>query len=241
LEATFRRRIVVRRERDTITADLEDNFHRFGVRLSLRDGFIERADGVAHRFPWTTCADAVASLADFHGHDAARQPAGQVDVARHCTHLVDLVRLATDHVRLSLPDRNYVFEVQGGRELETATLRVDDAVKLEWRVSADTIRAPIAWAGRSLKDFARWAADELAPVPLLEALLLRRAIHISRGRFIDQDAWRTAADVGAPATCVSFRSDVAPRAIRVLGSARDFTAHPERLLHDLEKPDPRSA
>ncbi|HEX7035082.1 MAG TPA: DUF2889 domain-containing protein [Pseudomonadales bacterium] len=234
MEQSYKRRIRVRRETNRIAVDLEDNFHRFGVQLTVVGHVVATVGGSARRVPWSTCPAAVAALRDLEGHDV-RIPF-QIDkaakAARHCTHLFDIARLALDHLRLDLPSRDYLITVEGPVERESARLAVDGRPARTWELSNGRFSSPPEWRGREIARMPAPAAADEDPRAFLEHMLIRRAVHIARGRFIDQDRWDSAADVGAAATCISFQPQVRASARRVKGSARDFTGREERLLAD---------
>lgn len=235
MEQTYERRIRVRRKPAWIAADLEDNFHRFGVRLTLVGHTVARVEGIARRVPWSTCPGALAALRDFEGHDV-RVPF-EIDkdakATRHCTHLFDIARLALDHLRLDLPGRDYRVSVAGPIERELAVLTVDGQRARTWELAKHRIVAPAEWQGLDVATATARSTPEQDPEAWLELMLMRRAIHIARGRFIDQDRWATAADVGAAPSCISFQPHVRAAALRVKGSARDFTGREALLLADL--------
>lgn len=235
MEQTYQRRILVRREPGAVAADLEDNFHRFGVRLEVDGARVTKATGIAARTPWATCPGALAALSDFPGHDVreAFSLDGASRAARHCTHLYDIALLALDHLRLDLPGRDYRIHVVGDYAGERASLDVDGRKALAWQIADDRIVTPEAWRGVPVPQVHTHVRSDDDPVAFLEIMLLRRAVRISHGRFIDQDAWATAADVGAAPSCLSFQPQVRETAVRVRGSARDFTGAEHALLADL--------
>jgi hypothetical protein len=54
-----------------------------------------------------------------------------------------------------------------------------------------------------------------------------------RGRFIEQDNWKTAADLQAAPTCISFQPAIRAHAVKVKGAAYDFTGKEDLLLADI--------
>jgi hypothetical protein len=235
VEQSYQRRILVRRESDAIAVDLEDNFHRFGVRLGVRGGRVSEVSGTAGRAPWTTCPGAVAALEDLHGHDV-REPF-VIDraskAARHCTHLFDMAMLALDHLRLGLPGRDYRLAVEGSMESERVTLAVDGRAVRAWQIANDCFVSPEAWRGVPVPRVHTRVNANDDPVAFVEIMLMRRVARISHGRFMDQDRWESAADINAAPTCISFQPGIRDSARRVKGSARDFTGAEHRLLDDL--------
>lgn len=240
MEQTYQRRILVRRVQGGIAVDLEDNFHRFGVRLELRGDRVGFVRGVALRVPWVTCPGALAALTDFEGHDVRERftMKGASKAARHCTHVFDLVMLGLDHLRLDLPGRDYRIGVAGSYACERAVLRIDGRDARTWKIAHDRIVEPEIWQGVPVAEIHGRVRASDDPVAYLEIMLMRRAVRISHGRFIDQNAWGSAADVHAAPSCISFQPEVRDTARRVRGSERDFTGAERTLLADLaESPE----
>jgi hypothetical protein len=64
-------------------------------------------------------------------------------------------------------------------------------------------------------------------------MVLRRAWDIGRARGRDLDHMKTAVELLPflpPAPCFTFQPDVVERSKRMKGTARDFSADPDRLL-----------
>jgi hypothetical protein len=225
MEQTYQRRILVRRDRGAIAVDLEDNFHRFEVLLGLRGDEVSAVTGTARRVPWATCPGALVALQDLNGHDP-RTPFvidRESKATRHCTHLFDMAMLALDHLRLGIPSRDYRVSADGPRERERITLAVDGRRVRTWELYGNRFVTPNEWRGHEVAKLRTLLSEDADPVAFLEQMVMRRAVHISRGRFLDQDSWETAADLDAAPTCISFQPGIKASAVRIRGSARDFT------------------
>jgi hypothetical protein len=235
MERSYKRRILVRTNADGLSVDLEDNFHRFGVRLWVEGDTVVRVEGAALRVPWETCPGAVAALQDLEGHDvrAKFHIDGHSKAARHCTHLFDIAMLGLDHLRLDIPRRDYLISAEGPGEHECVTLDVDGRRIHTWELADNIFVSPAAWRGNDARTVHKLVAEEMDAVALVELMLLRRAVQISHGRFIDQDEWKTAADLGATPSCISFQPGNRDEAVRIKRSARDFTDAENLLLGDL--------
>src|SRR5206468_2244694 len=86
-----------------VTAEVEDDYHRFFVELR-HDG--ERITGVstdAKRFPWTTCPAAGEHLAQRITGVALRDVEGREAPLSHCTHMLDLAIMAAAHAHATQP------------------------------------------------------------------------------------------------------------------------------------------
>lgn len=237
MERSYRRRILVRRDGAGISVDLEDNFHRFGVRLQVHDHRVADASGSAGRVPWSTCPGALVALADLLGHDVRKRftIGAESKASRHCTHLFDMAMLALDHLRLDLPGRDYRLSVTGPISDERLTLEIDGENRGHWHLANDCFMAPDAWRGQPVGRVHTLVDAQADPVAFLEIMLMRRVVRISHGRFIDQDLWDSAADLGAAPSCLSFQPEVRPTARRIRGSARDFTNAQHLLLREVSE------
>ena len=89
----FRRRIVLSADGAHASAELLDDFHEMAMALTVEGGIITDARANMARFPKTTCPGAVTSLAGLRGTPVGDLPAA-LDRSAHCTHLIDLARLA---------------------------------------------------------------------------------------------------------------------------------------------------
>ena len=86
-----------------VTAEVEDDYHRFFVDLR-HDG--ERITGVAtnaKRSPWTTCPSAGDHLAERLTGALLSEVASREDPLTHCTHMLDLAILAAAHADDAAP------------------------------------------------------------------------------------------------------------------------------------------
>ena len=239
-DGVYRRHITLSGEPDAVEAELEDDFHRFGLRL-VHDGTrVVRIEARAARYPWTTCPEATWALRIVEG--TALSPRC-TDLARHtdpkaqCTHLFDLAGLAVAHAargggrlryEVAIPDRDHQCTVA---RLEASDPDVPD---LRWHLDAARITAPEPFAGQPVVGghFLRFCRETLDPAWLEPAFVLWRACAISWGRAFDvggaPEAGRFASL--AAGNCFSFQPGVVERAKRQDGTVLDFTARPEALL-----------
>jgi hypothetical protein len=235
----YRRRIRLVADGSSVTADLEDDFHRFGVDLVHDGSQVVSVRGRAHRFPWTTCAAAVGPLTALEGMPLSTDAtaAGAWTNPRHnCTHLFDLAGLAVAHAGAGRDRRQYDVEVpdRDGDGLTTnPRLWRDGSLVLSWRLRHLTIEDPHPFAGVALRgSFMRWARESLDPDTAEAAVVLRRACEISYGRLQDLDAYDVASDLGDVmlGTCHAFQPGTIEVGIRRKGSGRDFSESPDGLL-----------
>jgi hypothetical protein len=236
----YRRRIRLVARGDAVRADLEDDFHRFGVVLRHDGARVAEARGESFRFPWATCPGASARI-----EELARLPllaraadlSAHTDVRLHCTHMYDLFALALAHAAAGRRRRQYDVAVPDRTERRTApTLHRDGELVLAWRVEGHGVVDPPPFAGLALRGrpFLAWIGANLDPDAAEAALVLRRAIYIALGRGTDLDAVESADRITpiAGASCHSMQPGIAEHAHRIRNATRDFTTRPDTLLPD---------
>lgn len=173
----FWRRIELHPAPGMIVAGLEDDAHRFLLRLRHRAGCIVDVDVQADHYPWSTCA----TSGDFLGRQLAGrtlQDVASLDPYQHCTHLYDLAILCAAHVDTK---RSVRFDLQVADPVEqrsTAILLEDGVQTLCWQLNGTFIEGPGEWAGRELRKLSSWK-HELPPRIALLAAALRRALFVS--------------------------------------------------------------
>jgi hypothetical protein len=249
-DGSYRRRIIVRGVADGVAAgELEDDFHHFRVTLRHDGTVVHHIEGTGIRGPWSTCMDAGTPLREVEGTRLSTHPSvlGAIDARRNCTHMFDLAGLViTQAARSGADDRRYdiqIFDLDEGDDRRSAILWRDGVEELAWELHEGEISAPAEWVGAPLRSkFIPWACDRFAgdDDSAEAAIVLRRALDISRGRAMDLDGMETAAPLLAmmEGICHSMTAANAPVAIRQKGSARDFTDEPALLLGDFESRTP---
>ena len=234
----FRRRIELRGGDRRVEADLEDDFHRFGVRLEHDGRQVVRIAGAAGRHPWSTCPGALAPLERLVGMPLAAAASAvrrRTDPRAQCTHLLDLAGLAVAHAAAGRGLRDYEVEIPDRVEGRSrARLSRDGEALLDFEIERGAIVSPEPFAGQPSfgGGFGRWAEATLEPELAEAAIVLQRACGISMGRLWDMDQVPGAKAFGAltGGACHTFGAGVVEGAHRVVGSMRDFTDAPERLL-----------
>jgi hypothetical protein len=118
----------------------------------------------------------------------------------------------------------------------TAILLRDGHEMLRWIFDDTRLLAPEPYAGRDLRTMMRWVRETFTDPCDYEAIVvLRRGVYISGSRTYDLDRMADAAATGhISGACYVFQPGVAAKALRVVGATRDFCAHPEQLLADLD-------
>ena len=222
---SYRRAIRIAADGDTVTAEMEDDIHHFGISLHHAGGTVSSINGSAWRTPWTICPGALTQLDGLVGERLdylLELPAALR--AQQCMHLYDLVLTAIRHAGKSGFGREY--RVEGDYDQSPPLLRLwcDGAQVLEWSAVGGIIRGS-QFDGIALKDLARTfptlTADEAEA-----ALVLRRATLIAPVRMVNLDDYRAADHISpnAPAVCFARQPQRTASAARSRGSSRDFHA-----------------
>ena len=217
-----------------IGAALEDDMHRFGLRLDHSAGRITAVAARALRHPWTACPGAAPHLVgELEGErlaDVARR-----DASQHCTHLLDLAILCAAHVQDAEPAR---FDMRVADRVEgrtTASLEEAGVERLRWELSGTRVAGPAPYAGLDLRELSRWKRD-LDPNEAERAALLRRAVLVSGGRTISLPAEQRASEQGPRrlGACFNYQLPRAQESTRVMHWRRDFSTSGQEPLQDLD-------
>jgi hypothetical protein len=208
-------------------AEMEDDFHHFVTAVRHDGETIRSVEIESVRTPWVTChlaARALETLADQPLAAGARLAAEVRNAG--CTHMLDQLALAIAHAARGTPRLDYRMQVEpaAGGTIRAELLR-DELPLLAWRVENGIITGgPLA--GVSIAKLPVEAQGRVAPDVLEAAVVLRRAVHISGARVLDMDDFATIDGLtrSVPATCYSMLPGVRDRALRNVGSMRNFSA-----------------
>lgn len=245
-QGVYRRRIDLRRTGvGRVVGELEDDFHHFAIAVDHDTDAVTAVSAEGIRHPWDVCAEAdrpIQAIVGVRLRDEATV-LGALDARANCTHLFDLAGLTVAHAARTVDERRFEAEVtdpdDGGAR--RARLWIDDTAVLDWQLHKREVIGPDRWTGIPLwRGFMKWALDRLDPPTAEAAIVLRRAIDISRGRMQDLDEYRTNAELAdvMNGVCHAYTPTNRVRGIRVRGSARDFTDRPELLLADFDDRNP---
>jgi len=233
----YRRRIDVRVRPDRAVAELEDDFHQFGVDVRFDGDRVRDISARSERFPWTTCPAASQALEIFVGVELDTSLSALARLAepdRQCTHQLDLACLAIASRALGIEERRYDAAVPELSEGKTrVSLSIDGETSLEWALQGMTIASPEPFSGRRLGGgFSAWVESEFSAEQAIEAHVLRRATYIGFGRQYDFDAMPDPVEFAAAtgSRCHSFHPSVIRDARRVVGSGRRYDDRPGELL-----------
>jgi hypothetical protein len=237
-EGPYRRRIrMITTGPGTVDADLEDDFHHFGLVLRHDGDRVTSIEGRAVRAPWSTCPAAVGPLHAVEGMTLSARctaVAAQAEPRANCTHLFDLAGIAVAHAARGTERRQYDVEIPRPEgERNRVRLWRDGGLLLDWRLlDGRVVDAPpysdVPWGG----GFLRWADTTLDPETAEAAIVLRRACTIGSGRGMDLDALERADELQELmlGICYTMSAEHIHVALRNRGTVRDFADRPDALL-----------
>jgi hypothetical protein len=243
-EGTYRRRIFLQRLSPTVVqVDLEDDFHRFELKLVHDQKVVITIEAGGERYPWSTCPAAAGPLRALEGMELSRTLGSVAKVAdprANCTHMFDLAMIAIMHAAAKRETRQYDVTCPDWQDQRsTVTLDVDGERALEWEIQEHEIVSPAPYAGQRIAagSFLRWARTDLDEEDAERAFVLWRGCMIAWGRIMDLDDTARASDLlsWTGGNCYSFSEEIAVDGMRQKESRLDFTDAPGALLADLEK------
>lgn len=204
------------------TGDVADNVHHFRVAIEHSDGVVTKVSGEAVRVPWTTCPFAVGQLQAIVGASLNTEGRLPVEQTAHCTHWLDLARLAVAH---SLRGGTRVYDVEvrpssGDGDDLVADLSRDGAPFLTWTARGDKVTSPGPFVGHALAGRALWPREINDDPDLREAaLVMRRSIYIFQRHATQPEhaSLRTAAQIDLRNVCYSFNDSRIDQAVRPPG------------------------
>jgi hypothetical protein len=220
-----------------VTAEVEDDYHRFFVELRHDGDHITGVNTESKRFPWTTCPSAGDHLAARLVGAALRDVATREEPLTHCTHMLDLAILAAAHAGDTAPTLYEMLVDDPDNSPRAAILRRNGDVLLRWLIDGTTLVVPGMMAGRDLRQLKHWIG-EIDPDMREPARVLRRGAYIARGRGFDFSQLTTASAVTAKATvaCYTFSAEHGDDAWHIDESMRDFDGLENRPLADRLSP-----
>lgn len=223
----YRRRIRVTPQTDSVSSELEDDYHRMRVTL-LHDGrAVTRIEVQMERVPWTTCPGAADQLQRTFTGIALADFAARGEKRENCTHLHDLAVLAAAHVFDGEPlvyDILVSDPVDGRRRAE---LRRNGAAMFTWSDEKNRIVEPAELAGVALDKLRPWI--ESLPAERREAARVLQwgaIIANGRGRSLEKQSDAGALGVGR---CYTFQPHRVAAAKRI-DDIRDFSQGTTPLL-----------
>jgi hypothetical protein len=194
-----------------------DNVHDFTVSVSHDETLITQVTAHAARFPWTTCPAAIGRLKRLEGLPVAARLSDSIDQTQHCTHMLDVAKLAVRHIARG-GARTYTVTVQSGEDPTTCIAAVHrDGVRVFlWRVVKNVIDEPQSLRGHQTHGRADWPPAISNDGDLHEAaMILRRSLLVFRGRRLATEAVYKASDLNyLQGACLSFQPEFVGDAVR---------------------------
>lgn len=224
----FWRRIEVCPSKNVVVAGVEDDAHRFRLRLAHDGETITGAEAHTDRFPYTTCPGAGAFLVE-QVIGMRLDAIAQRDPRLHCTHLFELALLAAAHAGDPSAKR---FDLQVADRLAgrmRARLLENGALALEWLLEGTCIQAPNEWRGRDLRELSRWKRDLPSDVAA-RASMLRRAVQIAGVRTAPMVQRATDRGVSRLGACYTYQSSRVGDALQSSTERVDFSGASEGPL-----------
>lgn len=228
------RRIVLQPGPGWIGGALEDDIHRFHLRIDHAHGRITGVKADALRHPWSACPGATEFIArELEGkllEEVARQ-----DPFRHCTHLIDLAIVCAAHAGDGEPTQFDMKVTDPAGERKAATLAENGTERMCWNLEGTTIAGPEPFAGRDLRKLSQWK-HELTAGDAERATMLRRAVFISGGRQFVASPGLKAVDLGPGrmGACFNYQLPQAEQSTRTPNWLRDWSGSNSEPLAGLD-------
>ena len=214
---SFRRLIELRCFDGTVVGRVCDNVHDFTVAVEHDGILITRVTARAVRFPWTTCPAAIERLKDMEGLSVGARLSDSIDQTQHCTHMLDVAKLAVRHIGRG-GERTYAVTIQSCEDPAAciAAVHRDGVPVFRWRVVKNVIDEPESLRSHQTLGRAEWPPAIANDGDLLEAaMILRRSLLVFRGRPLATEAVYKASDLNyLQGVCLSFQPEFVGDAVR---------------------------
>ncbi len=228
----FNRAVRIAVTENMARAVVEDDFHHFRLVVRHSGGALTSVETESIRYPFSLCPDAGGRLQELVGVALTVRAADvfrRTDPRLQCTHQFDLAALAVAAAARRTGRRYRVLVPDPVEQRTRATVWRDGAQVLSWNLEGYAVAAPLPFSGLELgKGFTDWVTRNLGADEAEAALVLRRAVFVSRGRRMrdELDARQHAPSGGG---CWVHQPGRAETAMREIGSWRDFAGHAEDL------------
>lgn len=222
MQRGYRRRILIEPAVGSVTAELEDDYHRMVVTLRHVDGVVTGVESEMKRSPWTACPGAMTELREtFTGVKLAEFPR-RGEKQRNCTHLHDLALFAAAHAQENAPVAYDIFVSDPVEGKRVSNLARNGVAVFAWQLRGDEFLGPEDLAGQKLNEMNGWIAAQDKPTAEA-ARILRWASFIASGRRMSMPAGMLATKFPLGA-CYNFQSGRAEYSFRRQGADMDFSA-----------------
>lgn len=226
----FRRRFRVTPAADSVTSEVEDDYHRMQVTLRHDGTRITAVQPRMIRAPWTTCPGAETQLKETFEGVALEACVARGEKTANCTHLHDLTLLAAAHAH---DPRPLVYDILVSDPVEgrsRAELRRNGETALAWTLAGFKIVEPATLAGTGFDQLGGWIKTLDAPGQEA-ARLLRWGSILAHGRVLSMDRQSDARRLPS-GSCYTFQPQRAPLAKRIV-AVRDFSSSGQQPLEPL--------
>lgn len=239
------RKILLRKQGNTVMADLEDNCHVFRVRLSHDQKTVTAVSGEALRYPNNTCPGSLELLQRLVGiplGGGVSAFAKSTNPREFCTHLFDLACLAYTHASRTEASRLYHAMVRDENDdgITIASISIDDKPVIKWHMKQNIVQDDNQYKGVNVHSgFTRWATNHLSGDELEAAIVLAKANFISMARRVDTDkvaGTQLVNGIMPKDTCYTYRSPVMETAFHLENTMRDYSNTPDDMLKFVELP-----
>jgi hypothetical protein len=241
----YRRRLRMRASNGRVDVELEDSNHAFCLHLQHNCMYVTQVVAETRRYPFVTCAEAVARLQPLVGADLRTDGAAlrqRLPQGANCTHLHDMALLALSHAA-EVPGFGRLYDIVVKDEcdgLTEARIDCDGKPVHVWHIRSDTVAEPLEHAGKPMKrGFYAWVSQNYDGMVLEAAVALQRGYFVAQSRRVARlpyQDWPAGADNMPDGTCYSYNHDVVARALRIEGTVWDLTDKPELLLRFRQRP-----
>jgi hypothetical protein len=226
VQAALRRVIQVSHRDGETRASVEDDFHHFRLRFTHDGRRVLKVDTEALRQPYSLCGRAGEELKAVERLDLSASVLAvirRIDARQQCTHQFDLAAVAIAAAARRRPVRYEAVVTDLGDGGSEARLRRDGIEVLAWRVRDYAVETPDPYTGIRLGEgFTNWAATHLDEPAVESALVMRRAVFISRGRRMQAELNELGHARGGGG-CWVQQPERAAQALRVSTSVRTFS------------------
>ena len=237
------RKILLRKQGNTIHADLEDNCHVFRVRLTHDNTKVTEVSGEALRYPNNTCPGSLDLLQRLVGVALGGGPsafAKSTNPREFCTHLFDLACLAYTHASRPAATRLYHAMVRDEDDFGIcdAQILIDGKPVVHWRLKQHVVQDDNHFNQVNVHTgFTRWATANLKDDELEAAIVLSKANFVSMSRRVDTEkvaGTQLVNGIMPKDICYTYRSPVMERASHLHNTVVDYSDHPQDMLKFVE-------
>lgn len=243
-EGCLHRKILLRKDGNTVLADLEDNCHVFRVRLTHDNIKVTAVSGEALRYPNNTCPGSLELLQRLCDVSLGGGPgafAKSTNAREFCTHLFDLACLAYTHATRAEDTRLYHAMVRDEDEdgICDAKVLINGKTVVHWRLKQHVVQDDNHFRNVNVHSgFTRWATANLTGDELESAIVLSKTNFVSMSRRVDTEkvaGTQLVNGIMPKDICYTYRSPIMETAFHLKDTTRDYSNTPDEMLKFIEK------